>query len=367
MTRRTSHQLVGRSAWTRATQKRISQVASYRSNVLVSGPSGTGKELVARALHDLSPRSDAPFVPINCAAIPHSLFSSQLFGHVKGAFTGAQHAALGCFRAAEGGTIFLDEIGELDLDLQAKLLRVLQDREVVPVGGHEGIPIDVRVVTATNRDLEVEVADGRFRLDLYYRLNVLLVPTIGLRRRPEDIEPLARHMLAKASIENGLPDKRLSSEALRLLEIYPWPGNVRELQNVMERAVLASEDDLIGPEVFQSIISLDGLAARELARTEHFIKPTEPNDDGDQSEHRTVPIYDLRPTASSDGSGRSRNQWLTLAEVEARHICQTLEEAFFNQTAAARLLGVDRKLLARKIKKYAIKLPRTRTEEQQVS
>ena len=362
MTRRTSHYLVGRSAWTRETQKRIEQVASYRSNVLIAGPSGTGKELVARALHDLSPRFEAPFVPINCAAIPHSLFSSQLFGHVKGAFTGAQHAALGCFRAAEGGTIFLDEIGELDLDLQAKLLRVLQDREVVPVGGHEGIPIDVRVVAATNRDLEVEVAEGRFRLDLYYRLNVLLIPTIGLRRRTEDIEPLARHMLAKASIENGLPDKRLTTEALRLLEVYPWPGNVRELQNVMERAVLACENDVIGPEVFRGIISLDGLAARELTQSDRASIPVEIAETGFRSSDHPVPIFELRPKTAGE-PGRSRNEWLTLAEMEARHIYHTLEEAFFNQTAAARLLGVDRKLLARKIKKYAIKLPRGRMEE----
>ena len=366
MTRRTSHHLVGRSAWTRETQKRIEQVASYRSNVLVAGPSGTGKELVARALHDLSPRCGAPFVPINCAAIPHSLFSSQLFGHVKGAFTGAQHAALGCFRAAEGGTIFLDEIGELDLDLQAKLLRVLQDREVIPVGGHEGILIDVRVVAATNRDLEVEVAEGRFRLDLYYRLNVLLVPTIGLKRRPEDIEPLARHMLAKASIENGLPDKRLSAEALRLLEVYPWPGNVRELQNVMERAVLACEEEVIGPDVFRGIISLDGLAARELARPERTSDTFGLDDDANEADARPVPIYELRPNTPGD-TGRSRHQWRTLAEIEAQHIYDTLEEAFFNQTAAARLLGVDRKLLARKIKKYAIKLPRSRAEESSVS
>jgi DNA-binding NtrC family response regulator len=366
MTRRTSHHLVGRSVWTRETQKRIEQVASYRSNVLISGPSGTGKELVARALHDLSARAKAPFVPINCAAIPHSLFSSQLFGHVKGAFTGAQHSALGCFRAAEGGTIFLDEIGELDLDLQAKLLRVLQDREVIPVGGHEGIPIDVRVVAATNRDLEAEVAAGRFRLDLYYRLNVLLVPTVGLKQRPEDIEPLARHMLAKASIENGLPDKRLSAEALRLLEVYPWPGNVRELQNVMERAVLACETEVIGPEDFRKIISLEGLAARELDRHERHKNSLELNDDAVQSSYRAVPIYEFR-SAVQDGADRSQRRWLTLAEMEARHIYQTLEEAFFNQTAAARMLGVDRKLLARKIKKYAIKLPRVRAEEPQVS
>jgi DNA-binding NtrC family response regulator len=231
-------QIIGDSPWTQKVRKRISQVANYRYSVLISGPSGTGKELVARAVHTHGPRADKPFIPVNCAALPTGLFASQLFGHMKGAFTGAAFNAIGCFRAAEGGTIFLDEIGELDFELQAKLLRVIQERKVVPVGAHEGIPVDVRIVAATNRDLEAEVKAGRFRLDLFYRLNVVSIETASLASRPEDIEVLARHFLAKAAIENGDELKRLSPAAMSLLKAYDWPGNIRQLQNVLEGAIV---------------------------------------------------------------------------------------------------------------------------------
>ncbi len=320
---------IGRSAWNAETQERIAHVAPFRANVLIAGPSGTGKELIARALHAWGPRAAGPFVPVNCAAVPRELFDSQMFGHTKGAFTGAAHESVGCIRAAEGGTLLLDEIGELDLDLQAKLLRVLQDRQVTPVGSHQPLPIDVRVVAATNRDLAREVAEGRFRLDLYYRLNVIEVPTLALRERVEDIEPLARHMLAKACAENGLPDRTLSAAAIGLLERHDWPGNVRELQNLMERVALAPGPTIVTPAAIQSLWS-----AAEVALLAHDVSPC--------------------PADAPSPVEADATDWKTLQQLEAEHIELTLQQTANNQSAAARLLGIDRKRLARKAALYGL-------------
>ena len=223
------NEFIGNSTWAQELRQAIEQVAAFRSSVLVTGASGTGKELIARALHDHSPRAGEPFVAVDCASIPASLFASTLFGHVRGAFSGADYDALGCFRAADGGTIFLDEIGELSLELQAQLLRVIQQRAVIPVGSHEPIQIDIRIVAATNRDLAAEVQAGRFRQDLYYRLNVVTLTTTPLCGRREDISPLCDYFLAKFAVENGLPTKTLSAAARRVLTAFDWPGNVREL------------------------------------------------------------------------------------------------------------------------------------------
>jgi len=220
--------------------------------VLITGESGTGKELVARALHTEGNRAAKPFVAVNCGAIPEELMESELFGHKKGAFTGAIADKRGLFQEADGGTLFLDEIGELSLSLQVKLLRALQERKVKAVGGNDEVPIDVRVVAATNRDLEAEVARNAFRADLYYRLNVVEVRLPPLRQRREDIPLLADHFLRKFGDEQGRASK-LTMEALRRLESYDFPGNVRELENVIERAVALSSSALIGmgdlPEV----------------------------------------------------------------------------------------------------------------------
>lgn len=344
MTIKTSiEQIIGESPSTEKIRRRIEQVAGYRYSVLITGPSGTGKELIARAIHSQSDRLEKPFVPVNCAALPGDLFASQLFGHIKGAFTGAQFNSLGCFRAAEGGTIFLDEIGELDLDLQAKLLRVLQERTVVPVGSHEPIPVDVRVIAATNRNLEDEVRAGRFRLDLYYRLNVISVETTSLTERREDIPLLCRHFLAKAALETGTPLKKLSASAIALLQAYQFPGNIRELQNLIERAVVFCENDVIGPESFPAIVD---------ACSEQLLQKTSP----------TIGVVALPDSASkmaapaNEFCGR-HPEWLSLADIEAQHILRTLQQTFFNQSAAARLLGIDRKLLARKIRKYGLRMP----------
>ena len=348
-------QLVGESEWTKRVRDKIRQVAQHRYSVLVTGPSGTGKELVAKAVHLHSARSEQPFVPVNCATIPSGLFSSQLFGHVKGAFTGAQYAALGCFRAAHGGTIFLDEIGELDLDGQAKLLRVLQERVVTPVGGTEEIGVDVRTIAATNRNLVDEVREGRFRLDLYYRLNVLAIEMTPLASREADILPLANHFLAKTAVEGGMPLKELSEDAIELLKSYAWPGNVRELENQIERAVVMTDSDYICVDAFPDIFE-------KQFRTSLAMPDWRGDTDVADASELPVRLATQTPVPRREPETgpprRPAESWLTLAEVERRHLEQTLEKTYYNQSAAARLLDIDRKLLSRKIKRHKIEIPR---------
>ena len=319
------HQFVGEATWTRLLRKKILQVAAFSSNVLITGPSGTGKELIARAIHEHSSRRAGPFIPVDCTSLTGELFASHLFGHVKGAFTGAEHQRLGCFRVAEGGTIFLDEIGELSLEMQSKLLRTLQERLVIPLGSDQPIPVNVRIIAATNRDLMSEVQAGRFRLDLYYRLNVIAIETVRLSERPEDITPLAEHFLDRLMSEQGFPRKRLSREALLALQRHDWPGNVRELQNVLERAAIFATGDEISAEAIPQEIS-------------GAFQPT-------------------CQSAVSDAPGVGEEPWPTLADVQRAHISATLGHAFYNQSIAAKLLDIDRNGLARKISRYGISIP----------
>ena len=221
----------------------LSRVAPTDATVLITGETGTGKELFARAIHKRSRRANRPFVAVNCAAIPASLIASELFGHEKGAFTGAGERRLGRFELAEGGTIFLDEVGELPAEMQVALLRVLQEREFERVGGNRAIPVNVRVIAATNRDLEVAIEENNFRSDLYYRLNVFPMEVPSLRERWEDIRMLVEYFTFRFAKNNGKKIKRIGAKTLRLLQSYDWPGNVRELQNVVERAVILSESD----------------------------------------------------------------------------------------------------------------------------
>jgi transcriptional regulator with GAF, ATPase, and Fis domain len=225
--------------------EQIAIVAPTTAMVLISGESGTGKELVARAIHDGSPRGQRPLITVNCASVPRDLFESEFFGHIKGAFTGALRDRAGRFQAAHGGTLFLDEVGEIPLDLQGKLLRVLQEGRFERIGDDVTRQVDVRIIAATNRDLEGDVTSGRFRRDLFYRLSVFPIQLPPLRERPEDIRPLASHFLGQAARRYGRPTPRLTGAAGRALETYRWPGNIRELQHVIERAVLLSRGDIL--------------------------------------------------------------------------------------------------------------------------
>ena len=240
--------IIGESAALSAVLEEVRKVADAKSSVLLLGETGTGKELFARVIHHNSPRSDKPFVPINCSAIPENLLETELFGHVRGAFTGAVATKKGILEEAEGGTVFLDEIGDMSMSLQAKLLRVIEDQVIRPVGGNKGTKVDIRFITATNKDLAKAVRDGSFREDLFYRINVITLRLPPLRERKEDIAALVQHYLRKYSLEMGKASKELSPEALDLMTGYAWAGNVRELQNVIERAILVSDGDLIRPQ-----------------------------------------------------------------------------------------------------------------------
>ncbi len=310
-----------RSPAMRAALDRAIRVAPMRSNVLITGESGVGKELVARAIHLNSPRCDAPFIALNCAAMPSSLIESELFGHEKGAFTGAIARSRGKFEIATHGTLFLDEIGEMDLSSQAKLLRVLEEREFMRIGGDRSIRVDVRVIAATNADLEVMVAERRFRRDLYYRLKVVVIPVPPLRDRKQDIPYLVETFLDQLSSSNAVPRKVMSPEALAHLQAYSWPGNVRELKNVLESVLVSTR----GARVEQD--DLPGLLLK------------------------TEPVH-------SDSGIRPGT---TLEELERELIRLTLEHTGGNRTHSASLMGIGVRTLQRKIQSYGIDIaPRRR-------
>jgi len=288
-------------------------VAPTDSTVLITGESGTGKEVIARYVHDLSTRSDHSFLSINCGALPESLLESELFGHVKGSFTGAVKDKQGLFAAAQSGTFFLDEIGETTASTQVKLLRVLQQREVIPVGATESIAVDARVIAATNRELEEEIKRGSFRADLFYRLNVIAVHLPPLRQRREDIPLLAETFLARSAAQRGTPPKQLTEGALDVLMAYPWPGNVRELENALERAVILSSGERIHQDALPERIT----------------------------ERRAEPLVSERiPTTP------------TLEAIERAYIQWVLHNEGGNKSRAADMLGIDPSTLYRKLVRY---------------
>ena len=311
-----SKELLGESPAMEAVQDLIGRVAQSEANVLVSGESGTGKELVARAIHHRSARLRGPFVAINCSAVPETLLESELFGHSRGAFTDAKEAHPGLFVQAKGGTLFLDEIGDMPLGLQPKLLRVLQERMVRPLGAKAEVPVDVRIVTATNRDLESAIEEKRFREDLYYRINVIHIPLPPLRARGGDVLPLALHFVRRFAEQSHKSVTGFTKEVAEKLTAYAWPGNVRELQNSMERAVA-------------------------LARFEELCVDDLPEKIRDyRSSHVLV-------------AGNDPTELVSLEEVERRYILRVLDAVAGNKTAAARVLGLERKTLYRKLERYA--------------
>jgi two-component system response regulator PilR (NtrC family) len=353
-----STRIVGQSTDTIRLRAEISRVAPFTSNVLITGPSGTGKELVAREIHSQSPRARQPFIPVDCASIVGDLMSSQLFGHMAGAFTGANCDSLGSIRAADHGTLFLDEIGELDYSLQAKLLRVLQEHVVTPVGSHEGQLVDVRVIAATNRDLQAEVLVGRFREDLYYRLHVAHLRTTPLQNRPDDVCVLAAAFLEELADE-GLPWCSLSPEATDVLLDFHWPGNVRQLRNVLEQAVIDSASPIITAELLHRIISFT--FARPIGAASGNFRPAKLDVDAQTSASLQTsappsnsPLEISTHVPASQPPEESQENWISLKQLERRHILRTLEHTYFNRSAAARLLGVTRQSLLRKIKQHGL-------------
>jgi len=297
--------------------KLVSRVAATKSSVLIQGDSGTGKELIARTIHQGSPRSARPFVAVNVTSLSEALLESELFGHVKGAFTGAIERRPGLFVEANHGTIFLDEIGDMSLPMQAKLLRVLQEHELKPVGSNETIPVDVRMVTATHQDLDALVRAGRFREDLYYRLNVVTLRVPRLAERPEDIPLLAEHFLRRFGALSNRPLLGFSASAMMALQAYAWPGNVRELENVVDRAVALAPG---------SIVELTDLPDKLIVHAR---------------------------TGSRDSQGRSVEiKRATLDETIQEYVLQVLEEVGGNKTEAARVLGVPRRTLYRMLDRY---------------
>jgi len=315
------YEIIGESPSMRSLKEQILVVGRSNSRVLITGENGTGKELIARSVHRASQRADKPFIAVNCAAIPETLIESELFGHEKGAFTGAVSVQRGKFEIADNGTLFLDEIGDMSLNTQAKVLRVLQEQEFQRVGGTRNIRVDVRLITATNKNLSDEIKKGAFREDLFYRINVIILNAPPLRERKEDIPLLAEHFLNEVIREQGLKDKRLTDQSIELMKGYDWPGNVRELRNLMERVAIMTAGDRINPADL-SIIA------------------------GDQQQNVSTLI--------NAGSGSLKD---ARAGFERYFILEKLRENKWNITKTAEDLKIERSNLHRKIKLLGIEEP----------
>ncbi len=321
--------IVGQSAAMQQVFKLVGRVAGSDAPVMITGESGTGKELVARAIHHHSHRNSKTYVAINCAAIPEQLLESELFGHEKGAFTGATGQRIGRFEQCDGGTLFLDEIGDMPLPLQGKILRVLQDGEIVRVGGNQSVRTDVRIIAATNRNLEIEVGEKRFREDLFYRLNVVRIQLPPLRQRIDDIRLLAEYFVQKVATEKRLPRLKLSEEAVRVLEAHVWPGNVRELENTIQRACVLSTSDILMPKD----IPLGQVVP-------------DASESGPMTKEEAIAV--LLRAAQADSSIE------LLPWLEREFTVHAMRETNGNQVRAAKLLGVTRATLRKRLERFGV-------------
>ena len=324
------YKLIGNTSIIGATRKMISKLARSQAPVCIGGETGTGKELVARMIHEQGARSSGKFVPVNCGAIPTELMESELFGHVKGSFTGAVSDKEGLFQIAEGGTLFFDEVAELPLHMQVKLLRTIQEKSVRPVGGTSELPVDVRVLSATHQDLNTLVGEGKFRQDLFYRINVIEIHVPTLRDRSEDIPLLVEHILVQIASKTGKEITNLSREAISKLQSYSFPGNIRELENILERALALTEGDVIVPE---------DLHLKEVSG-ESEPGESEPG----KSEHG-------RQEQAEPNSNSLEHQ---LDDVERKAILDVLEQTRWNRTAAAKKLGLSLRALRYRLEKFGL-------------
>jgi two-component system nitrogen regulation response regulator NtrX len=312
------YQMVGSSAALQEVRGLVAKVGPTGARVLITGENGTGKELVARALHEASPRRDQAFVEVNCAAIPSELIESELFGHMKGSFTGAFADRAGKFEQADGGTLFLDEVGDMSLPAQAKLLRVLQEGVVTRIGGAKSIQVDVRVLAATNKDLESEIAESRFREDLLYRLNVVPIEVPALRERLDDVPALVEHFAEQLASSAGVVGRKFSEDAIRRLQARPWPGNIRELRNAVERALILASGKVVGPADIDRLL---------------------PTSDG---------------AAALSGAGGVQTFETFKQEAEKNFLVQKLREHDWNVSETARALKMPRSNLYKKIERYGL-------------
>ena len=331
------------------TLKLAAQIAPSDASVLVTGESGTGKEVLARFIHTKSKRSKDPFISVNCAAIPDNLLESELFGHEKGAFTGAVARRVGKFEEADGGTLLLDEISEMDIRLQAKLLRAIQEREIDRVGGSKPVSVNIRLIATSNRDLEQHVRDEKFREDLYFRLNVFNLQIPSLRERPGDIQALTDHFIVKYSEANGLPNRPITAKALARLEEHKWRGNVRELENTIHRAVLLASGDAID----ETAIMLTGENLIENGSTR--LSPVPALGSAKASAGAPSPLVNPDPASANVNTATGPVELVgkTVAEVEKQLIINTLEHCLGNRTHAATILGISIRTLRNKLKAYS--------------